>query len=40
MKRYIKKAESGDKVAQFYLGQSYFYGNNGVEKDEKEAIKW
>ena len=35
----VKKAEAGDAKAQFLLGACYYEGE-GVEKDEKEAVKW
>ena len=35
----VKKAESGDALAQLNLG-SFFYHGQGVGKDEKEAVKW
>ena len=34
-----KKAMSGDPQAEADLGEKYYYGD-GVEKDEKEALKW
>jgi TPR repeat protein len=35
----VSKAEAGDAVAQCNLGWCYANGT-GVEKDEKEAVKW
>jgi TPR repeat protein len=34
-----EKADQGDAIAQFNLGQMYREGE-GVEKDAKEAFKW
>ena len=33
------KAEKGDKIAQFSLGNMYDFGE-GVPEDDKEAVKW
>ena len=35
----LKKAESGDPIAQFNIADCYFYGN-GVQLDKSEAIRW
>ncbi len=35
-----ERAENNDSEAQFNLGLSYEYGNNGVEKNLIEAVKW
>ncbi|MCD7798298.1 MAG: SEL1-like repeat protein, partial [Akkermansiaceae bacterium] len=35
----LRKAEQGDAEAQYELGVCYFKGE-GVEKDEKEAVRW
>lgn len=36
----IKSAEAGDVEAQYKLGEFYFYGDEGVEKDYALAVKW
>lgn len=36
----IKSAEAGDAEAQYKLGEFYFYGYEGVEKDYELAVKW
>ena len=36
----LKKGESGDVKAQLALWHCYVSGNHGVDKDEKEALKW
>ena len=33
-------AENNDADAQFNLGESYYFGENGVEKNIAEAVKW
>lgn len=35
----VLKAEQGDAAAQYSLGNCYFYGF-GVDKDQREAVKW
>ena len=35
----VKKAESGDALAQYNLGRAYLHGK-GVTGDYKEAVKW
>jgi TPR repeat protein len=35
----VRKAESGDALAQYNLGIAFYMGA-GVGKDEKEAVKW
>lgn len=37
---YKAKAKKGDAEAQVKLGDCYFNGNGGVEKDFSEALKW
>ena len=34
------KAEAGDAKEMYFLGQSYEYGHNGLEKDEATAVSW
>ena len=36
---YKRAAEQGDRQAQYNVGHMYYYGK-GVEKNEKEAVKW
>ena len=36
----LKKGESGDVKAQLALWHCYVSGNHGVDKDDKEALKW
>lgn len=36
----LKKGESGDVKAQLALWHCYVSGDHGVDKDEKEALKW
>mgnify|MGYP003509544525 FL=1 len=38
--KYRHKAEAGDPVAQYELGQCYYYGKDGVETNETEAFNW
>lgn len=38
--KYRHKAEAGDPVAQYELGQCYYYGKDGVEINETEAFNW
>ena len=33
-------AEDGDLDAQYRLGRSYYYGDDGAPKDEKQAFYW
>ena len=33
-------AEDGDLDAQYRLGRSYYYGEDGAPKDEKKAFYW
>jgi len=35
-----RAAESGDRVAQFFMGLYYFEGFGGVSKDHAEAARW
>jgi len=35
-----EKAEVGDAVAMYNLGQYYFHGINGVKEDRSEAARW
>ena len=37
--KWYRKAEQGDRDAQFALGECYANGK-GVEKDTAEAVKW
>lgn len=37
---YYEKAKDGDAEAMLYLGDSYWNGSNGVEKDDTEAFYW
>jgi hypothetical protein len=39
LKEWRPLAEKGRAGAQYFLAQSYYYGN-GVPKDSKEAFKW
>jgi S1-C subfamily serine protease len=34
------KAEKGDAEAQFRVGTMYYFGDDGIAKDEAEAVKW
>lgn len=36
----LKKAEEGDAEAQFFVGYSYYSGENGVNKDINKAVYW
>jgi len=36
---YIKDAEKGDVVLQYYIGNCYYYGIN-IDRDYNEAIEW
>lgn len=38
--RFWKAAEEGDPIAQFYIGDAYFHGLNGFEKDLDQARYW
>ncbi|MBR2863601.1 MAG: sel1 repeat family protein, partial [Bacteroidaceae bacterium] len=40
MRLLIESAEQGDIHAQCVLGNCYYDGSNGVEKNEIEAVKW
>ena len=33
-------AEDGDLDAQYRLGRSYYYGEDGAPKDEEKAFRW
>ena len=35
-----RAAESGDRVAQFFMGLHYYEGFGGVAKDRSQAAKW
>ncbi len=35
----IKAAEQGDVYASYRLGQMYYYGDRGVEKNDAESVK-
>ncbi|MFB3844170.1 MAG: tetratricopeptide repeat protein [Candidatus Cloacimonadaceae bacterium] len=37
--RLISQAQQGEPVAQYQLGEAYYYGK-GLPKDYKEAVKW
>lgn len=38
--KYRHKAETGDPVAQYELGQCYYFGKDGVEENKTEAFNW
>ena len=33
-------AEQGDAEAQFQMGRSYYYGDDGVTQDYAKAVEW
>jgi len=39
-KWYLKSANQGNRVAEFWLGFAYKYGIDGAKQDYKEAAKW
>jgi len=40
LKRIKEKGENGNARAMYHLGAMYKFGQNGLEKDSKEAYKW
>ena len=34
------RAEAGERVAQFLLGRAYYFGTDGLKKDEATALDW
>ncbi|PCH57783.1 MAG: hypothetical protein COC15_00260 [Legionellales bacterium] len=39
-KAILEKAQNGDSYSQWWLGEAYANGEEGVDKDEKEAHEW
>ena len=37
---YYNQAKKGDVFAQLKIGRCYLYGENGVIKNEKQAVAW
>ena len=40
LKALREAAEDGDLDAQYRLGRSYYYGDDGAPKDEEKAFYW